>query len=153
MPGHCSVWPDLTWDSCFLLSVTVEPIVCMGLKKCFSIIYHACSRAPADQIFFLKFHPTLGRNSWFLAEGQLKITAGTIVLLPPILNTFLLDVGQKWLWMHLLSDFWGGVQPQYTVILITAHFMKIQFWDWSHLENLVWTALEVTFRTVWTWGK
>ena len=70
VPGHCSVWPDLTWDSCFLLSVTVEPTVCMGLKKCFSIIYQACSRAPADQKIFLKFHPTLGRNSWFLAEGQ-----------------------------------------------------------------------------------
>ena len=67
---HCSFSPDLTWFDCFLLSVTLEPTVCMGLKKCFSIIYQACSRAPADQKNFLKFHPTLGRNSWFLAEGQ-----------------------------------------------------------------------------------
>ena len=61
---------DLIWPECFLLSVTVEPTVCMGLKKCFSIIYQACSQAPADQNFFFIFYPTLGRKSWFLAEGQ-----------------------------------------------------------------------------------
>ena len=70
VPGHCSFWPDLTWVSCFLLFVTVEPTVCMGEKICFIIIDQACSRAPAEQNFFLKFDPTLGQNSWFLAEGQ-----------------------------------------------------------------------------------
>ena len=61
---------DLIWDSCFLLSGPVEPAVCMGEKICFIIIDQACSQATADQNFFLKFDPTLGWNSWFLAEGQ-----------------------------------------------------------------------------------
>ena len=42
MPGRCSFWPDLTWDSCFLLSGPVEPAVCMGEKICFIIIDQAC---------------------------------------------------------------------------------------------------------------
>ena len=88
------------------------------------------------------------------AENQprVKITADHIVHLPPILNTFLWDVGQKWLSIPILSNIWGGVRPRLAVILITAHFMKFQLWDCSSLENLVWTGLWVIFRTVWTWG-
>ena len=151
MPGHCSFWPDFMWFDCFLLSVTLEPTVCMGLKKCFSIIYQACSQENADQNFFLNFDPQCAVTADFWP--RVKITANAAVVRLPVLNTFFLDVGQKWLWMHIISDFWGGVQPQNAVILITPKFMKIQLRDWSSLENLVWTALEVIFRTVWTWGK
>ena len=107
--GVCSFWPDLTWDNCFLLSGPVEPAVCMGEKNCFIIIDQACSRATAEQIFFWNSTPHWAGIADFWP--RVKITVGTIVQLPPILNTFLLDVGQKWLWMHLLSDFWGGFSP------------------------------------------
>ena len=70
VPGHCSFWPDLTWFDSFLLILPVEPTVCMGVKNGFSIIDQACSQAAADQKKILNFDPTLGRNSWFLAEGQ-----------------------------------------------------------------------------------
>ena len=89
------------------------------------------------------------------AENQrrVKITADATVRKMFILNSFFWDVNQKWLWIPILSSFYQGVQPQLAVILIGATSMKFQLWDWSSLENLVWTAHKVIFRTVWTWGK
>ena len=84
---------------------------------------------------------------------RVKITAGAPVHKMFILKHFPLIVGQKWLSIPILSIFWGGVQPQQAVILVGATFMKFQLWDWSSLENLVWTAHKIIFRTVWTWGK
>ena len=77
------------------------------------------------------------------AENQprVKITADAPADFLPILNTFFLDVGQKWLWIPILSSFYHGVQSQLAVILIGATFMKFQLWDWSSLDMLVWTAL------------
>ena len=84
---------------------------------------------------------------------RVKITADATVVRLPVLKYLPLIVGQKYLFLHILSDFWGGVQPQLAVILIGATSMKFQLWDWSSLENLVWTAHKVIFRTVWTWEK
>ena len=100
--------------------------------------------------FFLKFYPTVGRNSWKPAEGQNPLSALFGNLLP-LLNNFCLDVGQKWLWMHILSNLWEGVQPRLAVILVRVTSVKFQLWDCSSLDIRIWTALEVTFRTVWTW--
>ena len=151
VPGHCSFWPDLTWFDSFLLILPVEPTVCMGVKNGFSIIDQVCSQAAADQKKFWISTPHWAGTADFWP--RVKITANAAVVRLPVLNTFFLDVGQKWLWMHIISDFWGGVQPQNAVILITPKFMKFQLRDCSSLENLGWTALEVIFRTVWTWGK
>ena len=67
--------------------------MCMGLKKCFSIIYQACSQENADQNFFLKFHPycAVAADFW----PRVIFTADAAVVRLPVLNTFFLDVGQK----------------------------------------------------------
>ena len=70
-----------------------------------------------------------------------KITADATVRLLPLLNTFFLNVGHKWLLIPILSNFYQGVQPQLAVILITPTFIKFQVWDLSNLDMLVWTAL------------
>ena len=83
---------------------------------------------------------------------RVKITADDIVHFPPIEKWFALIVGQKWWWIHILSNLWGGVQPRLAVILVSITFVKFPLWDPSSLDIWVWTALEVLFRTVWTWG-
>ena len=65
--GFDLIWRDLT---VFLLSVTLEPTVCMGEINGKLSIYQECSKEHSDEIYFLKFHPTVGRNSQKLAEGQ-----------------------------------------------------------------------------------
>ena len=67
--------------------------MCMGLKKCFSIIYQACSQENADQKIFLNFDPQCAVTADFWP--RVKITAGATAGKVFVLNTFFLDVGQK----------------------------------------------------------
>jgi hypothetical protein len=61
------IYRDLT---VFCFPSLWRPLCAWEKKNCFTTKVQVCSKEHADEIFFLKFHPTLGRNSWKLAEGQ-----------------------------------------------------------------------------------
>ena len=52
--------------------------MCMGLKKCFSIIYQACSQENADENCFLKFHPQCAVTADFWPRVKSTAAAETI---------------------------------------------------------------------------
>ena len=80
--------------------------MCMGLKKCFSIIYQACSQENADQNFFLNFDPQCAVTADFWP--RVKITAGAIVLFPPNFKHFSFGCRPKMIMDAHYIRFLGG---------------------------------------------
>ncbi len=61
------IYRDLT---VFCFPSLWRPLCAWEKKNCFTTKVQVCSKEHADEIFFLKFHPTVGQNSWKPAEGQ-----------------------------------------------------------------------------------